>query len=269
MFDGRQLRVEAQSRALGCTTTIGVFLPPAAAERQVPVVYWLSGLTCDDQNFVIKAGAQRVAAELGVALVAPDTSPRGDGVPDDPDGLWDFGIGAGFYVDATQQPWRSQYRMYSYVVDELPSLIDDAFAIDVSCAAISGHSMGGHGALTIALKNPDKYRAVSAFSPICAPSRVPWGKKALGNYLGPDPANWREYDATELAGTRDKLPPALIDQGDADEFLEVQLTPQPFLDTCRKKGHNCEYRLQAGYDHSYFFIATFIEDHLRHLHKYL
>ena len=197
--------------------TFSIFLPPQAEEgdgaNKLPVVYWLSGLTCTDENFVAKAGAQRYAAELGLVIVAPDTSPRGEGVPDDPEGAYDFGLGAGFYVNATREPWRKNYRMYDYIVDELPSLIEEAFPVDGTRAGISGHSMGGHGALTIALKNPGRYKSATAFSPVCSPLNCPWGEKALGNYLGPDRDAWAEYDTTALVAACKEQLPFLVDQG--------------------------------------------------------
>jgi S-formylglutathione hydrolase len=241
----------------------GVFLPPQAEARPVPLLYWLSGLTCTEENFIVKAGAQRVAAELGLALVVPDTSPRGLKIPGE-DENYDFGTGAGFYVDATQAPWSRGYRMYSYVTKELPALIASSFPVDGEKAGIFGHSMGGHGALTIALKNPEYYKSVSAFAPISSPMRCPWGEKALTGYLGQDRAAWREYDATALLEERGwRGPPLLVDQGTSDQFLESQLKPELLQQACRRSGVPLELRLQAGYDHSYFFIASFIEDHLR------
>jgi S-formylglutathione hydrolase len=241
----------------------GVFLPPQAEAHAVPVLYWLSGLTCTEENFIVKAGAQRVAAELGLALVVPDTSPRGLKIPGE-DESYDFGTGAGFYVDATQAPWSRGYRMYSYVAKELPQLVAAEFPIDPTRAGVFGHSMGGHGALTIALKNPDYYKSVSAFAPISSPMRCPWGEKALTGYLGPDRSAWREYDSTALIEERGWRGPALlVDQGTDDQFLESQLKPRLLEEACRRSGVPLELRLQAGYDHSYFFIATFIEDHLR------
>lgn len=241
----------------------GVFLPPQAEARPVPLLYWLSGLTCTEENFIVKAGAQRVAAELGLALVVPDTSPRGLKIPGE-DQSYDFGTGAGFYVDATQAPWSRGYRMYSYVAAELPGLIEKSFPVDPARAGIFGHSMGGHGALTIALKNPEYYKSVSAFAPISSPMRCPWGEKALTGYLGPDRGAWREYDATALLEERGwKGPALLVDQGTDDQFLDSQLKPGLLEEACRGSGVPLELRLQAGYDHSYFFIASFIEEHLR------
>lgn len=241
----------------------GVFLPPQAEARAVPVLYWLSGLTCTEENFIVKAGAQRVAAELGLAVVAPDTSPRGLEIPGEAES-YDFGLGAGFYVDATQAPWSRGYRMYSYVAQELPRLVASEFPVDAARAGIFGHSMGGHGAITIALKNPGRYKSVSAFAPISSPMRCPWGEKALVGYLGADRAAWREYDSTALIEERGWRGPALlVDQGTSDPFLESQLKPQLLEEACRRAGAALELRLREGYDHSYFFIATFIEEHLR------
>jgi S-formylglutathione hydrolase len=241
----------------------GVFLPPQAEARRVPVLYWLSGLTCTEENFIVKAGAQRVAAQLGLALVVPDTSPRGLKIPGEAES-WDFGLGAGFYVDATQPPWSSGYRMYSYVAKELPELVASSFPVDAKRSGLFGHSMGGHGALTIALKNPEYYKSVSAFAPISSPMRCPWGEKALNGYLGPEGAAWREYDATALLEDRGwRGPSLLVDQGTSDSFLQTQLKPELLEEACRRARVGLELRLQEGYDHSYFFIASFIEDHLR------
>ena len=252
-----------ESTTTGCTMRFGVYLPPQAEARQVPLLYWLSGLTCTEENFVVKAGAQRMAAELGIALVVPDTSPRGLDVPGEA-ANYDFGLGAGFYVDATVAPWSQGYRMYSYVVGELRDVVTASFPLDKSRAGIFGHSMGGHGALTIALKNPQLYKSVSAFAPICSPMRCPWGEKALSGYLGADRASWREYDATALIEDRGwRGPPLLVDQGTKDAFLDSQLKPELLRAACIEHGVPLELRMQDGYDHSYFFISTFIEDHLR------
>ena len=269
-FGGRQLRYRHPSTTLNCDMTFSIYLPPQADKGPVPVLYWLSGLTCTDENFVTKAGAQQHAAAHGIAIVCPDTSPRGEDVPDDAEGAYDFGLGAGFYVNATESPWANHYKMYDYIVDELPALINDQFPINGSKMSISGHSMGGHGALTIALKNPERYSSVSAFSPICAPIQCPWGQKALGQYIGDatdsiDP--WAEYDTVELVktsskGTRGSLP-VLIDQGEADNFLAEQLNTQLLIDTAASVAFPMRIRLQPEYDHSYFFIATFIEEHLK------
>lgn len=263
-FGGQQLRFRHRSAVLDCDMSFSIYLPPQVVERGVvPVLYWLSGLTCTDENFVTKAGAQRYAAEYGIAIVAPDTSPRGEGVPDDPDGAYDFGLGAGFYVNATQAPWSTHYRMYDYVVEELPALVNEHFHVDGDKAAISGHSMGGHGALSIALKNPDRFRSVSAFSPICSPMRCPWGEKALTGYLGGDREAWRDYDSSELIRRASQQLPMLVDQGDEDNFLREQLKPELLEQAARESGYPLELRIQPGYDHSYFFIASLIGDHLR------
>ncbi|MBS0557204.1 MAG: S-formylglutathione hydrolase [Proteobacteria bacterium] len=247
------------SRVLHCAMNVAVYLPPQAERGPVPVLYWLSGLTCTEQNFITKAGAQRYAAEHGIALVAPDTSPRGDDVANAPG--YDLGQGAGFYVNATQAPWSAHYRMYDYVVDELPALIEANFPV-TSTRSIFGHSMGGHGALVIALRNPGRYRSVSAFAPIVAPTQVPWGQQALGAYLGDDRQAWKSYDATELVKTATEKLPLLIDQGEADEFLAIDLKPELLRDACAAVGHPLQLRMQPGYDHSYYFIASFIGEHI-------
>lgn len=262
-FGGTQGVFSHDSAELGCKMRFGVFLPPQAATGPVPVLYWLSGLTCTEDNFIVKAGAQRVAAELGLAIVVPDTSPRGLGIPGEGES-YDFGLGAGFYVDATELPWSRGYRMYSYVTRELPALAASQFPLDARRTGIFGHSMGGHGALTIALKNPQAYRSVSAFAPISSPMRSPWGEKALGGYLGTNRDAWREYDATALVETRGwNGPPILVDQGTGDQFLESQLKPGLLREAFAKAGAALDLRMQEGYDHSYFFIATFMEEHLR------
>lgn len=240
-----------------------VFVPPQAQSSPVPVLYYLSGLTCTEDNFTVKAGAQRWAAELGLMLVVPDTSPRDTGIPGE-DQDYDLGTGAGFYVDATEDPWKQHYRMYSYVVEELPTLIADNFAVLPEKQGIFGHSMGGHGALICALKNPERYQSVSAFAPIAAPMHSPWGEKAFSNYLGADREQWRGYDATELVKVSQFGRPILIDQGEADSFLTQQLRPDVFAAACESVNQPLTLRFQPGYDHSYFFIASFIEDHLRH-----
>lgn len=260
-FGGWQDVYQHESKVLGCTMNFAVYLPPQAVTRKLPVLYWLSGLTCTEQNFITKAGAQRYAAEHGVIIVAPDTSPRGDDVAD-AEG-YDLGKGAGFYVNATQAPWSSHYRMYDYIVEELPALIEANFPA-TEARAISGHSMGGHGALVIALRNPGRYRSVSAFSPIVAPAQVPWGEKAFSNYLGDDREAWKQYDATELVKSAPEKLPTLIDQGSADEFLEGQLKPQLFQAAAQAADHPLVLRLQPGYDHSYYFIASFIGEHVAH-----
>lgn len=262
-FGGRQQVWSHDSRETGTPMRFSIYLPPQAEAGPRPLVWWLSGLTCTEANFTDKAGAQRVAAELGLVVVAPDTSPRGDDVPDDPQGAWDFGLGAGFYVDATQRPWSANYRMYSYLADELPALVGEHFPVDMDRQAISGHSMGGHGALVLALRNPGRFRSVTAFAPIASPLNCPWGEKALGGYLGPDRTAWRAWDSTALIADGAPLPPCLVDQGTADGFLEDQLKPHLLQAAAEKAGQPLTLRLQDGYDHSYFFIASFIDDHLR------
>ncbi|NCF20717.1 MAG: S-formylglutathione hydrolase [Haliea sp.] len=261
-FGGQQLRFFHASQALGCDMTFSIYLPPQAEEGVVPVLYWLSGLTCTDENFVTKAGAQRYAAEHGIAVVAPDTSPRGEGVPDDPEAAYDFGLGAGFYVNATRAPWSEHYRMYDYVTRELPELVEADFPVDATRVGISGHSMGGHGALTIALKNPGRFKSVSAFSPICSPMNCPWGEKALGNYLGEDREAWLDYDSCALVAAASEQLPVLVDQGDADDFLQEQLHTHLLQEACGLADYPITIRMQEGYDHSYFFIASFIGEHL-------
>ena len=261
-FEGEQQRFSHESHSLGCEMNFSIFLPPQAKTEAVPVLYWLSGLTCSDENFVQKAGAQRYAAEYGMAIVATDTSPRGDKVPDDPQGSWDFGLGAGFYVNATEDPWRVNYRMYDYITEEIPALIAANFPIRPELSAIFGHSMGGHGALTIALRNPDRYRSVSAFSPIVAPTQCPWGNKALSNYLGDDIEKWKNYDSCELIRAGAQQLPMLVDQGEADDFLTEQLRTELLESACNDTGYEATIRRQEGYDHSYFFIASFVGSHI-------
>ena len=260
-FGGRQEVWRHASRSTGCDMRLGVYLPPAALRgERCPVLYWLSGLTCTEQNFITKAGAQQHAAAHGLIVVAPDTSPRGAGVADDP--AYDLGQGAGFYLNATQPPWAPHFRMEDYVAQELPALIEQHFPA-TDARGLFGHSMGGHGALTLALRHPGRWRSVSAFSPIVAPSQVPWGQKALAAYLGEDPAAWRAHDAVALiAGARERLP-LLIDQGEADEFLP-QLRPELLRAACDAAGHPLTLRLHPGYDHGYYFIASFIADHVAH-----
>jgi S-formylglutathione hydrolase len=263
-FGGWHKRYRHRSTSLNCDMIFAVYLPPQAEQGEtLPVLYWLSGLTCTDENFMHKAGAQRMAAELGLIIVAPDTSPRGEGVPDDANGAYDFGLGAGFYVNATQDPWVRHYRMYDYVVHELPALIESNFPVSDK-RGIAGHSMGGHGALVCALKNPGRYQSVSAFSPICNPMNSPWGEKAFSNYLGEDRAHWREWDASVLVASAEEKLPILVDQGDRDDFLEGQLKPQALHAAAEAAEYPLTLRMQAGYDHSYFFIASFIDDHLAH-----
>lgn len=240
-----------------------VFLPPAAERGRVPVLYYLAGLTCTEETFMVKAGAQRLAAEAGIALVTCDTSPRGTDIPGQGE-AWDFGLGAGFYVDATQTPWSQNWRMYSYITRELPLLVAENFPVDLDRQGIFGHSMGGHGALVCALRNPEAYRSVSAFAPIAAPIRSPWGKKAFSGYLGDDQSLWAQYDASMLVAHQRFPSEILIDQGLNDQFLTEQLHPHLFEDACRRAGQEVNVRRQAGYDHGYYFIQTFIPDHIRH-----
>ena len=267
-FGGEQIRYKHESAVLSCTMHFSVYMPPGATQDS-PVLYWLSGLTCSDENFVHKAGAQRIAAELGLVIVTPDTSPRGEGVPDAPDAAYDLGLGAGFYLNATQEPWRKHYQMYDYIVHELPALLESNLSLNHSKRAISGHSMGGHGALVVALRNPGRYRSVSAFAPIVAPTQCPWGQKAFTHYLGEDSETWEQYDAALLITASQTTMPMLVDQGEADQFLEKELLPQRFMDACKNKGYPVDYRSRPGYDHSYFFIASFIEEHLRFHAKHL
>lgn len=262
-FGGQQLRYKHQSAVLNCEMTFSIYLPPQAQKGPVPVLYWLSGLTCNDENFVHKAGAQQYAAEQGIAIVCPDTSPRGDGVADDPDGAYDMGLGAGFYVNATQQPWAEHYQMCSYILDELPQLINKEFPVDGERISISGHSMGGHGALTIALKNPQRFKSVSAFAPICSPLNCPWGDKVLSNYLGDDRHTWKHYDAVELIKQAQQHLPVLVDQGTADNFLTEQLKTELLVSAGQVADFPIQIRMQPDYDHSYFFIATFIAEHIK------
>ena len=269
-FGGRHQQYQHQSTVLNCAMRFAIFLPPnASKDKPAPVLYWLSGLTCTDENFMQKAGAQRVAAELGIVIVAPDTSPRGEGVPDDPEGAYDLGLGAGFYLNATQAPWSNNYHMEDYILKELPALIESNFPVSQKCS-ISGHSMGGHGALTLALKNSERYCSVSAFSPISNPSQCPWGGKAFNAYLGEDRQLWRQYDSCELLKTQNysKSLPALVDQGMADNFLP-QLQPEALASAAQLAEYPLTLRQREGYDHSYFFVASFIEDHLRFHAKYL
>ena len=269
MFGGEQRRYKHKSETLSCDMHFSIYLPPQVSEGRVPVLYWLSGLTGTDENFVIKAGAQRVASELGLAIVMGDTSPRGEDVPDDPEQAYDFGLGAGFYLNATQAPWNKHYKMYDYVIQELPALINDNFPVDPSRQSIFGHSMGGHGALSIALKNPDKYKSVSAFAPIVSPINCPWGCKAFKSYLGEDVSTWQEYDSAALIAKATTHLPMLVDQGTADEFLDNQLKPELLLEAAEKAGYPLQFIEREGYDHSYFFIASFIQEHLRFHEKIL
>jgi S-formylglutathione hydrolase len=261
-FGGSQGVYRHESRETGTPMTFSVYLPPHAAESgKLPVIWYLSGLTCTHANVTEKGGYQRICAELGLIFVAPDTSPRGDEVPDGEG--YDFGKGAGFYVDATQEPFSTNYRMYSYIADELPALIERELPADLSRQAITGHSMGGHGALTMALRNPERFRSVSAFAPIVAPSQVPWGEKALSGYLGPNRSGWRAHDAVALIEDGARVPEILVDQGTSDSFLEKQLKPELLARACAGASIPLNLRMQEGYDHSYYFISTFMEDHLR------
>lgn len=260
-FGGRQQVWQHASQVLGCSMRFAVYLPPQAETQPCPVLYWLSGLTCNEQNFITKAGAQRYAAEHGLIIVAPDTSPRGDNIANDAG--YDLGQGAGFYINATQSPWAPHFRMYDYIVDELPTLVEANFPV-TAARAISGHSMGGHGALMIALKNPGRYRSVSAFSPIVAPSQVPWGEKAFTAYLGDDRTQWLAWDTCALIASAQERLPLLVDQGDADEFLANQLKPELLQQACNNADHPLILRMQPGYDHSYYFIASFIGEHVAH-----
>ena len=265
-FGGWHKQYTHQSEVLNCAMRFAIFLPPQVNEgHKVPVLYWLSGLTCTDENFMQKAGAQRVAAELGVAIVAPDTSPRGEGVANDEG--YDLGQGAGFYVNATQAPWAAHFQMYDYILDELPNLIEANFPV-TSQRAISGHSMGGHGALMIGLKNQSRFSSISAFSPITNPTQCPWGEKAFTAYLGDNKQAWAEYDSVELLQAGKPSLPILIDQGSEDGFLAEQLKPENLITAAKSVDAECELRMQAGYDHSYYFIASFIEDHLRFHHQH-
>ncbi len=264
-FGGTQAVYAHDSNATGTEMKFSVFTPPADVHGKgpYPTLYWLSGLTCTEENFIIKSGFQRYAAELGLMVVGPDTSPRGEDVPDDPDGAYDFGLAAGFYCNATEEPWSKHYQMYDYVSKELPALVERELPLDSARAGVFGHSMGGHGALTVHLKNPEKFKTCSAFAPIVAPAQVPWGRKAFSNYLGADETAWSEYDATLLVQSRPSAAEILIDQGTADVFLEEQLKPELFAAAAQEAGQKLTLRMQDGYDHSFYFIATFLEEHLR------
>ncbi len=262
-YGGTQGYYRHVSKTCGGLMRFSVYQPPGAAARALPVLYYLAGLSCTDETFAIKAGAQRLAAELGLMLVAPDTSPRDTGYPGATDD-WDFGEGAGFWLDATAAPWRERFRMYSYITRELPETLAGHFPIDISRSGIFGHSMGGHGALTVALKNPAHYRSVSAFAPIVAPSRVPWGQKAFARYLGDDERRWADYDACALVARQTFPGTILIDQGTNDPFLSRELRPEQFEQACAQAGQALALRRHQGYDHGYYFISTFIADHLRH-----
>lgn len=261
-FAGSQAVYRHHSESCNTPMQFSIYLPDVSQQVSCPALFWLSGLTCTEENFTVKAGAQRMASELGLVIVAPDTSPRGD-IADDPD-AYDLGKGAGFYVDATRPPWSDNYQMHSYIAMELPALIRSHFPVDPERFGVFGHSMGGHGALTMHLRYPRVFKSVSAFAPIVAPTRVPWGQKILSAYLGEDHSQWQDYDACELVSRGASDADILIDQGDQDEFLADQLKPQLFADACHAAGQSINLRMQPGYDHSYFFITSFIEDHLQH-----
>jgi S-formylglutathione hydrolase len=266
-FDGWIQTIEHRSESCAAPMRFAIYLPPQAQQRKLPVMYWLSGLTCTEDNFMIKAGAQRYAAEHGIALVSPDTSPRNLGLPGEDDS-YDFGSGASFYVNATIEPWSQHYRMYDYVTDELPRFVEQHWPVVAGRRAISGHSMGGHGALVAALRNPAAYMAVSAFAPVVAPTQVPWGEKAFSGYLGDDRQAWRAYDACELIAAEANQPELFVDQGEADQFLGQQLQPERLERAAEANGHPLTLRRHPGYDHSYYFIATFIGEHIRyHAHR--
>jgi len=260
-FGGWHKQYSHHAKTVNCDMRFAIYLPPQAANgNKVPVLYWLSGLTCSDENFMQKAGAQRIAAELGIAIVAPDTSPRGTDIADDES--YDLGQGAGFYVNATQAPWNRHFQMYDYIVNELPELVEATFPVSDK-RAIAGHSMGGHGALTIAMLNPERYCSMSAFSPICNPMSSPWGQKAFSAYLGKNIEDWRKHDASELMRQAEKFVPCKVDQGSADDFLNEQLKPEILAAAAKENNYPLVLNLHEGYDHSYYFIASFIEDHLR------
>lgn len=271
-FGGRVGFYRHASTVNRCDMRFSVFVPPQALDGPVPVLTFLSGLTCTEENFMVKSGAQRVAAELGLMLVSPDTSPRGEGVPDDADGDYDFGLGAGFYLNATEAPWSTYYNMYDYVTAELNAAIFENFPGDRARHGLTGHSMGGHGALTIGLRNPKLYQSISAFAPICTTLHSPWGQKALNQYLGSDRKSWHPYDACEVAcnvSDPNAFPTILIDQGADDPYLAEQLQPKQFVAACAQSGIDVELRIHPGYDHGYYFISTFIEEHLRRHHAIL
>lgn len=263
-FDGVQRFYQHDSRVIGLPMRFAVYTPPQAQQGPVPVLFYLAGLTCNEETFITKGGAQQFAARHGIMLVAPDTSPRGSDVPDDKDS-WDFGVAAGFYLDATQEPWSKYYKMESYIVDELVSLVRSQFPVDAEKIGIFGHSMGGHGALTLALRHQDVFRSVSAFAPICAPTRCPWGHKAFSGYLGDNRAAWEEHDASILMSRANKPFPQgiLVDQGLADNFLPEQLYPEAFEEACQQANQPLTLRRHEGYDHGYYFISTFMEDHIK------
>jgi S-formylglutathione hydrolase len=268
-FNGTHSQYSHYSHANNCTMRFAIYLPPMTGDsKNVPVLYWLSGLTCSDENFMQKAGALKTASQLGIAIVAPDTSPRGDNVPDDPQGSYDFGLGAGFYLNATQAPFNKHYKMYDYIVDELLPLIEKHFPVR-SKKSISGHSMGGHGALTIGLKNPSMFESISAFSPICNPMNCAWGEKAFTGYLGTDKSEWADYDACELIKKAELKKPILIDQGGSDDFLESQLKPENLVKSALHADYEIHFNMHSGYDHSYYFISSFIDEHIAFHARYL
>ena len=268
-FNGTHTQYSHYSHANKCTMRFAIYLPPLSGDiKNVPVIYWLSGLTCTDENFMQKAGALKIASQLGIAIVAPDTSPRGDNVPDDPQGSYDFGLGAGFYLNATQAPYNDHYNMYDYILDELLPLVEKHFPVTHK-KSISGHSMGGHGALTIGLKNPSVFESISAFSPICNPINCAWGEKAFSAYLGSDKSVWAEYDACELIKKANIKKPILIDQGDSDDFLESQLKPENLLKNALHSEYKINFNMHSGYDHSYYFISSFIDEHIAFHAQYL
>jgi len=269
LFEGWHKQYEHKSEALNCEMRFAIYLPPQASNSTpVPVMYWLSGLTCNDENFMQKAGAQKLAAQLGIAIVAPDTSPRGEGIADDKNKAYDLGLGAGFYLNSTQSPWEKHYQMYDYIVDELPALIEANFPVTTQ-RAISGHSMGGHGALTIGLRNPKLYQSISAFSPICNPVNCPWGEKAFSAYLGQNKADWKAYDSCEILVKLTEHQPILIDQGTNDSFLQDQLKPENLANIACSKQGEFSLNMREGYDHSYYFISTYIESHMQFHAKHL
>jgi S-formylglutathione hydrolase len=259
---GRQLVVRHASSSTSTDMTFSIFLPPQAGDKPCPVLWYLSGLTCTQANVTEKGEYRAACTQHGIIFIAADTSPRGEGVPGDPAGGWDFGLGAGFYVDATQEPFAANYRMWSYVTDELPKLVAGEFPVDMERQSITGHSMGGHGALTVALNHPDRFRSVSAFAPIVAPSQVPWGQKALSGYLGPDRSAWRPHDAVALIEDGARVEEILVDVGEADPFIEKELRPELLEQSCARAGIELTLRRQPGYDHSYYFISTFMADHI-------
>lgn len=266
-FGGWIKRYQHYSSSLKCDMVFAIYLPPQAETRSVPLLWWLSGLTCTDENFMQKAGAQRMAAELGIAIICPDTSPRGLNLPGEHES-YDFGSGAGFYLNATQAPWAEHYRMYDYLTEELPALVNAHLPVN-GREAISGHSMGGHGALVLALRQPGRYTSVSAFAPIANPSNCPWGQKAFGGYLGEDRSGWQQYDACALIASGTSTQELFVDQGEADDFLTTQLGADALQDTCKQAGVPLIYRRHNGYDHGYFFIASFIDDHLHYHARHL